>query len=140
MNESYLNRRIPTIFNRPESLVDGGKQMAFQIFADSSFMMSSKYRNGKADDKPMNEISLRLLTQQLAFNLPAGTTIHVTNYGAAWADDLVPCVRAHAECLGEDTIHICVLVWSGNDFTSSAYKPRRGKQRARKFDENLTRV
>ena len=114
--------------------------MAVHIFADSSFTMPNTYRAGKSDDKSMNEISLRLLTQQLAFNLPAGTTIHVTTYGAAWSEDLVPYVRAHAECFGEDTIHICVQVWSGNDFTSSAGKARGGTQRARKFDENPTRV
>ena len=44
LNESDLNRRIPTIFDRPESFVDEGKQMAVHIFADSSFMMSNKHR------------------------------------------------------------------------------------------------
>ena len=62
LNESDLNRRIPTMFDRPESFVDGGNQMAIHIFAHSSFMMSNRYRTEKSDDKTMNEVSMRLLT------------------------------------------------------------------------------
>ena len=60
-------------------------------------MMLNRYRTEKTDDKTMNEVSMKLFTQQLAFNLPAETAIHVIKYGAAWSSDLVPYVSSHTE-------------------------------------------
>jgi hypothetical protein len=66
----------------------------------------------------------------------------VVNYGAATNGDVCEFVEGHAGHLGRDTIHVCILAWSGNDFTSgagrtaSAYKrkPRRFTDRAEYLD------
>ena len=88
----------------------------------------------------MGPVSAELLTQQLALNLPAGTTVHLVTYGTATLQQLVPFMESHLEQLGDDTIHLGVLVWSGNDFTTGAGKTNSGVRKARPFVNNLSLI
>jgi hypothetical protein len=66
--------------------------------------------------------------------------VDVLAYGTASCDDLLQYVAAHTDALGEDTVHLCLMVWLGNDFTQKEGKNRVGAQKARKFEENPDRV
>ncbi len=78
-----------------------------------------------------------LLANNLAANVSSGSTVHVTNYGSAHANELLDYAGRHVQSLGENTIHVCLLVWSGNYFTSSTDKTKAGVRKARRLIDRL---
>jgi hypothetical protein len=98
-------------------------------------MMSNHPLTKKSDDETITSVSLELLPSNIAVNLPAGSIVLVANYGATRSHDLLIYVEGHVQNFGGNTIHVCLRVWIGNDFTSGTGTTNAGVRKARRFTD-----